>query len=194
MFSASSLLSLLTEQRAGCDTIVLSFGRFNPPHRGHKLLTDLLVATAQRRHGDAALWVKGRVGPKDPLSVPDKARFLKMLTPGLVVRQDPALPDPADVIQSYADMGYRHLVLVLGGDRTDKLTQDVRAEMAAGRLSFDTFDVLSAGDRSGSEMWSATEQRAAAAANDFDAFAAGLPAHFPAAREMFDKVRKGLGL
>lgn len=183
------LIHQLLREAVHSDTAVLSFGRFNPPHRGHKLLTDLLVRTAQREHADHALWLKGRVGPKDPLTVDQRTHYLRMLTPGLVCRVDPNLPDPADIVQSYIDRGYAHIILVLGGDRMDKVLHDVQSITQSAGVSL---KVLSAGDRSGTEMWSATEQRAAAMDNNFDAFAAGLPSHFPAAREMFDAVRRGL--
>ena len=192
MTPAQTLLSLLREARE--KTIVLSFGRFNPPHRGHKLLTDLLVATAQRMHADHALYVKGRIGPNDPLDVRDKLHFLTLLTPGLHARFDPSLPDPPDIFRVYSDRGYTSLVLVLGGDRQEKLTNDLNAEVHAGRLHFTSIKVLSAGDRAGADMWSGTAQRAAAAADDYDAFRAGLPPSYPEreALSMFTKVRQGL--
>lgn len=194
MNQAQHVLALLREARD--KTIVLSFGRFNPPHRGHKLLTDLLVSTAQRLGADHALYLKGRTGPKDPLSIEDRRHFLSLLTPGLRVLFDPRLPDPPDIFQSYSDAGYTSLVLVLGGDRQEKLTNDINTEVKAGRLHFTSIKLLSAGDRSGTDMWSATQQRDAAAANDYPAFRAGLPPNYPEreALSMFAKVRHGMGL
>jgi len=194
MNQAQHVLALLREARD--KTIVLSFGRFNPPHRGHKLLTDLLVSTAQRLGADHALYLKGRTGPKDPLSIEDRRHFLSLLTPGLRVLFDPRLPDPPDIFQSYSDTGYTSLVLVLGGDRQEKLTNDINTEVKAGRLHFTSIKLLSAGDRSGAEMWSATQQRDAAAANDYPAFRAGLPPTYPEreALSLFAKVRRGMGL
>jgi hypothetical protein len=187
----------LTERaKNGKDTIVLSFGRFNPPHRGHKLLTDLLVKTAEQEHGDNALYVKGRQGPKDPLLVDDKIKYLEMFTPGLHVYFDARYPDPPDVVKHYSDLGYERLVLVVGGDRVDKLTNDIQNSMASGRYGFKDFRIVSAGDRAGAEMWSGTQQRELAQADDFTDFRKNLPPNFPesAAREMFAKVRKGLEL
>lgn len=189
MNQAQHILALLGEARE--KTIVLSFGRFNPPHRGHKLLTDMLVSTAQRLGVDHALYLKGRIGPNDPLSIEDRRYFLSLLTPGLHVLFDSRLPDPPDIFQFYSDAGYTSLVLVLGGDRQEKLTNDLNHAVATGRLGFTSLKVLSAGDRSGTEMWSATQQRQAAADNDYPTFRAGLPPSYPeqAARSMFTKVR-----
>ncbi len=181
---------------AGEKSIVLSFGRFNPPHRGHKLLTDKMVGLAKDLGAEHALFVKGRQGPKDPLNLQDKSDALRLLTPGLVVKHAENMPDPVDVLKHYSDQGVQNLHLVFGGDRIEKLENDIAKAQESGVLHFKSITIHSAGDRSGAEMWSGTQQRDLASKGDFEGFRGGLPPHFTNAqsRDLFNKVRHGLGL
>jgi hypothetical protein len=178
-------------------TIVISFGRFNPPHRGHVLLFNKMKDEARKRHGDAVLYVNFKQSvPKNPLDPDEKIKYIKMMAPGLDVKYNRSMPDPPDVLKSYSDKGYTDLVVVLGGDRTDKFVNEIKAAIADGTYKYRNFDVVSAGDRGATEMWSATQQRDAVVSDDFRAFQKGLPPNFPekAARKMFDEVKAGLGI
>jgi hypothetical protein len=178
--------------------VVLSFGRFNPPHRGHKLLLDKMVETAKQTPGaQAVLFVNPKQNnEKDPLLVGDKIKYLKAMQPGLSVESKPKeqIPDPQDVIKLYSDRGYKHLTLVEGGDREKWFHDLIDPRMNDGTLKFKDWKFVSAGDRASDEMWSATQQRDAVRKGDYKGFRSGLPKEFPEklAREMYDKVGMSL--
>lgn len=188
-----------TERKPGHNTIVMSFGRFNPPHRGHKLLLDKLAETAKAHGGDPVLFVNPKQNDqKDPLNVQDKAKYVQMLNPEVQVHWKPKseVPDPEDIIKLYSEQGYKHLVLVEGGDREKWFHDLIQPRMESGELKFKDWKFVSAGDRDTEQAWSATQQRDAAKKGDYTAFRQGLPKDFSEehAREMFQKVREGMKL
>jgi len=185
----------ITESQS--ETIVLSFGRFNPPHRGHKLLFDTMVHTAQKNHCESILYINPKQSvPKNPLSVTDKAKYIKAMSPRLDVKWDTAVKDPEEIMEKVSAK-YKHLILVEGEDRRADMHRLIDPLIKNGTLKFDTWAFVSSGDRQGDTQWSATQQREAATNNDFNAFLhKGLPNGFPErlAREMFDKTRHGMGI
>jgi len=179
-------------------TIIMSFGRCNPPHRGHKGLFDTLVSEAQARHAESVMFVNPKQSvPKNPLHIDDKIKFIHAMQPKLTVKYDATVKDPEDIMAKYAQKGYKHLVIVEGEDRKQHMHELIDPLIKSGHLGFESWEFVSAMSRTSTAAWSATQQRDAAAKNDFKAFyTEGLPPGYPErlAKEMFDKTRKGMGI
>ena len=175
------------------DTLVIAFGRFNPPHSGHLKVINELQRKAQETGGDAILFVGSKQNnTTDPLSVYDKIKYLKMMAPTSDIHWSPKIGVNAEVLKRYSDMGYKHLVVVDGADREGFYHDMIDSRMKSGDLKFDDWN-LSTIPRSETAM-SATHQRKAVLDNDYASFLGGLPPNFSpaAAQEMWNRLRANL--
>lgn len=62
---------------------VIAPGRFNPPHRGHKLVIDKLVALGEKLNAQPVVLIidSGKYGPKNPLSGEVRKKYLQKMFP-----------------------------------------------------------------------------------------------------------------
>ncbi len=63
--------------------VVIAPGRFNPPHRGHKLVIDKLVALGEKLDAQPVVLIidSGKYGPKNPLSGEVRKEYLQKMFP-----------------------------------------------------------------------------------------------------------------
>jgi nicotinamide mononucleotide adenylyltransferase len=63
--------------------IVIAPGRFNPPHRGHKLVIDKLVALGEELGAQPVVLIidSGKYGPKNPLKGEVRKKYLQKMFP-----------------------------------------------------------------------------------------------------------------
>jgi nicotinamide mononucleotide adenylyltransferase len=63
--------------------IVIAPGRFNPPHRGHKLVIDKLVALGEELDAQPIVLIidSGKYGPKNPLTGVVRKQYLQKMFP-----------------------------------------------------------------------------------------------------------------
>ena len=63
--------------------IVIAPGRFNPPHRGHKLVIDKLVELSEKLEAQPVVLVidSGKYGPKNPLTGSVRKSYLEKMFP-----------------------------------------------------------------------------------------------------------------
>ena len=181
----------LTEAQSS--TAVMAFGRMNPPTIGHQKLVDKIKSLP----GDPYLFLSQTQKPKtDPLDFATKLKFARRFFPGVST----GAPDVKTIIQALSkveNMGYSELIYVAGSDRVDSFEELLNKYNGAGDYSFDTINVVSAGERDpdaeGAEGMSASKMRELARAGDFEQFAQGVPDP-KLARELYDAVRKGMGI
>ena len=70
----------LTEAKK--DSIVLAWGRFNPPTTGHEKLINTVVAQARKRGADYRIYpTKSEDPKKNPLTFKEKVRFMRKMFP-----------------------------------------------------------------------------------------------------------------
>jgi hypothetical protein len=122
---------------------------------------------------------------------------------GRSIISDKGVKNVFDVAVKAYEAGYTKLTLVVGSDRIDEFTKLLNKYDAVkaghGYYTFrDGIEVKSAGERDpdseGVSGMSASKMRAAAADNDLEAFAKGVPKTFGEVKELFNAVRVGLGL
>ena len=185
--------------------IVFTFGRFNPPHTGHELLVSKLEKTARRLGFDSAIYVSQSSGnDKNPLKYREKIKFLRSSFRNTEVVEDTSLNNPFHVAKKLSDDGYKHVVLVVGGDRTADLERGIRKYIGHSdpdkSFEFDTFKVVSAGKRDPDADdltgMSASKMRFLAKTGDVDNFIAGSPSGMSKrdAKKMYDSIREALGV
>jgi len=108
-----------------------------------------------------------------------------------------------DIVVRLYDQGFTKVNMVVGDDRKaefDKLLNKYNGEK--GRHGFYQFEggitVISAGARDPDSDdvtgMSASKLRAAAVANDFATFSKGMPSSYKDGKELFNAIRKGMGL
>ena len=184
--------------------ITFTFGRLNPPTIGHGKLLDSVAKVATG--GPYRIYVSQSQDPKkNPLEYAQKVKYIRKMFPRYArsVILDKSIRNIFDILTQLYEQGYTQVNLVVGSDRVsefEKLTSKYNG--VKGRHGFYNFEggvnVISAGERDpdaeGVTGMSASKMRSAAAANDFQTFSKGLPSGFSEAKDLFNDVRRGMGL
>jgi len=185
-------------------TIVVAFGRFQPPTSGHQLLFDKVVDTARKMGAEHAIGFSRSQDPKkNPLSPSRKYYWLKRLFPGVNFLNADTIRTPFDLIYYLADQGYDHVVFVGGEDRSEDYDDSVIKKLMKHpdpkkRLKLKKYDFIMAGKRdanaSGVRGMSASKMREAVAQNDMKAFASGMPREVKKddTKRLFDDIKRGM--
>ena len=197
-------MKLLSEIRR-VKTAVFTFGRMNPPTVGHEKLIRKVLSVSQSNNADAFIYVSFTQDPsKNPLTNKQKIKFLRLGIPEAekVIKEDPKVRTPYEAITRLIELGYEHVIMVVGDDRVKEFKRGITPYInhPDKKKSFELkkFEVISAGardpDDAGVEGMSATKMREAAIKNQFSKFRSGVPSGLSDrfAREMFDLVRKGM--
>ena len=185
--------------------IVFAFGRFNPPTIGHEKLLNAVKKLAGG--GSYRIYPsQTQDAKKNPLNFKDKVKFMRKMFPKHArnIVSDTGVRTAFDAIVKLYDQGYSKVTMVAGSDRVtefDKLLNKYNG--TKGRHGFYQFEggvtVKSAGardpDAEGASGMSASKMRAAAAANDLQAFSNGVPeVKGDSQLGLFNAVRAGMGL
>ena len=136
----------------------MTFGRMNPPTRGHEKLVDRVKELAG--DGDHHVFVSGSHDPKrNPLNPKQKNSYLNSSFPGTNISQQPSA---FHAMKKLHDDGYKDVTVVVGADRVDDFNRIGNHK----DFSFDKFNVVSAGDREGGEVENISASRARQAAKE----------------------------
>jgi hypothetical protein len=185
--------------------IFFTFGRMNPPTIGHGKLLDTLASKAGKNPYKVFV-SQSQNAKKDPLSYPVKIKHIRKMFPkhARSILLNKNVKTVFDAAVNLYDQGYKKITMVVGSDRVvefQTLLNKYNGEKARhGFYNFETIRVISAGERDpdaeGVEGMSASKQRQNAAANDFPAFAQGLPTAMSNtdAKKLYNDVRIGMGL
>jgi hypothetical protein len=185
-------------------TLVTAFGRFNPPTVGHQKLIDKVAKVAGKN--DYQIYPsQSQDAKKNPLSYNDKVKFMRKMFPKHArnIYMDKNVKMALHIADRAHKEGYTEFVYVAGSDRVNEfkvlLNKYNGKEGKHGFYNFkDGIQVVSAGERDpdaeGVSGMSASKMRAAAADNDLELFATGLPKNFGEVQELLNAVRKGMGL
>jgi uncharacterized protein (UPF0305 family) len=194
----------ITEKRG--DTIVFTFGRFNPPTVGHEKLITAVENIAKSKGGKYLVYPSHtQDAKKNPLNQTQKIKYIRKMFPkhkrNIVASTG---KHALDIAVELYDKGYTTLVMVVGSDRVQEFQRILDRyngeDKTHGFYQFDKIEVVSAGERDpdaeGVEGMSASKMRAAAVKGDFESFRLGTPTSLSDAdtKTMFNDVRKGLKL
>jgi len=174
--------------------IAFCYGRFQPPHFGHKLLMETTAEAADG--GDYEIYTSASQDPKkNPLDYKTKIGFIKAMFPDMA-QHVPDAPQLNTVMKVAADLykrGYRSATFVAGKDQIDNfrelLTKYNGQEAAHGFYQFSPLQFIA----SNSPDVRATQVREAAAAGNIEAFGEMTGAG-NLTQKLYDAVRKGMGI
>lgn len=183
-------------------TVVVAFGRFQPPTSGHQVLVDRVVEVAEKMGADHAMFSSRTNDPKkNPLSPSQKFMYLKKFFPEGNFVDNRNIRNPVEMLFWLVERGYSHVVLIGGEDRAGQYKAFERlmnSHKKSERLNLKSFKVVSAGRRNekASDVtgMSASKMRKAAADKDFAAFSKGMPrkANKTDTKSLFSDLRKGM--
>jgi FAD synthase len=176
------------------DTVVFTFGRFNPPTIGHQKLVSKVSEVASSQNADHVVYLSKTQKPgKDPLSWQDKYDLFRKMFPSINVSRDHAIINPYVALETLGKK-YDNVIMVVGSDRVERFKGDMQKYLAEWGIK--NFDVVSAGERDpdadGAEGMSASKARQLATDGNFAAFAQALPSSINNATKkvVYNKIRK----
>lgn len=184
--------------------IVFTFGRFNPPTNGHEKLINKVASLA--KGNNYRVYASQSQDPKkNPLDFSTKVKVMRKMFPkhGRAIMADKGIRNALDILVKLYDQGFTKVTMVVGSDRVNEfsaLTNKYNGVKARhGMYNFeDGINVVSAGERDPDSDdvsgMSASKMRAAAASNDFSSFSKGLPTGFKGGKDLFDTLRKAMGI
>lgn len=185
-------------------SVVLTFGRFNPPTVGHEKLLDKVAKEASG--SDYRIYASHSEDPsKNPLGYSEKIKIMRKMFPkhGRNIILDKKIRTVIEAASSLYQQGYTKMKLVVGSDRINEFRKLLnRYNGAAVSKNFyefkDGIEVVSAGARDpdavGVSGMSASKMRDAAVSGDFKTFSLGVPRAYGDDMALFNLIRKRMGL
>lgn len=171
------------------DSIVFTFGRFNPPHSGHEKLIKYVKELAKLEQADALMVVTDKVDKNNPLHSEKKLDYcyeafdIPIRTTMFNVRSI------LDVLVVLEEHQYKDVTVVLGSDRTDliELVNKYNDE-----LYF--FDTLNTVLYTRQDDISSTDMRRFVATDNLKEFVNHCPKKLPKKlkKKLFEDVKRGL--
>ena len=182
--------------------IVFTFGRFNPPTIGHKLLVDKVKKEAKKLKADYKIFASPSWDKKkNPLSFKDKLKIMRKVLRNIHLGADSTVRNPFHALKQLSDEGYEDVTMVVGSDRVAEFKKSVPKYVGADKdFKFSKFKVVSAGERDpdaeGVQGMSASKMRNAATNGNLDAFRLGLPKNISEkdAKTIFRTLQKSMGI
>lgn len=185
---------------------VFTFGRFNPPTKGHGKVIDSVKAEAKKTGGKHFVFASDtRDSKKNPLSYEDKIHHMRTQFPGTNVNSF-KVKDILGAVKYLSAMGFSKVTLVVGEDRVDEFrTLLNKYNMPSRDPGFDPkkhfdmpeIEVKSAGirdpDSDGIDGISASKLRAHAKVGNYSAFKEGLN-NPDNAQTLYKDVRRGMNI
>ena len=182
------------------DTIVIAWGRFNPPTTGHEVVILRVEKEARSRKADYLIYpTKSMDRKKNPLTFKQKVRFMKRMFPkhSKNISADASVTTLIQAAQKSEEQGYANLVVVVGADRVGEFKK-LLDKYNGKDYNFDSIDIVSAGARDPDAEdvtgMSASKMRKAATDGDYDLFLSGLPDKFKGGKNLYDTVRANMGI
>ena len=95
-------------------SVVFTYGRFNPPHKGHRLMIEQVIETARRTNKTPVVVVSHSHGnAKNPLPVENKVRILRRWFPGVTILTSAKDRSIAKIAQNFN----KNSIMVVGANR-----------------------------------------------------------------------------
>lgn len=159
------------------DTVVFTFGRFQPPGLNHEKLVVKVLEQARANRADHMIYLsQTRNHITDPLSWAFKSRVCQAAFPGVKFCTEQAIKTPFQALESIAN-DYKNVIFVVGQDRMSEFTE--RMTPYATQWGLENFKIVSAGVRNsnttGLTGLSGSKMRQYVAEGNKDSFYRSLP-------------------
>ena len=173
---------------------VFTFGRFNPPTKGHARLMDVVKNAAS---GADHYVFTGRTNDpkKNPLEYKEKITFLRAMFPHMNIMDNPAIRTPWEALEELGKQ-YDEVIMVVGSDRKQDFETQMRPYLKD--FGIEKFSIISSGERDADASdvagVSASKARAFARAGDFKSFSQTIDGGEKLKTQLYNKVRQGMGV
>lgn len=176
------------------ETLVMTFGRFNPPTIGHRWLFQQMLNIATRERAEAFVFTShSQDKKKNPLSYVEKCELVSKLLPRGVRLVRTNARNMIEIVKEIAGYNrFRKLIVVVGDDRLDSFSWIDKSKEEFG---FTKVELKSAGARSGAsniQNASATALRNAAKAGDMETFMEYSPFDAKTSEKVFNLIKDRL--
>jgi phosphopantetheine adenylyltransferase len=123
---------------------VFTYGRFNPPTVGHKMVIDKVIEAAVGSDADAYVVVSHSQDPKkNPLFVTEKISLIRQMFPDSnilrILHTSKEEPYIGAIVQDLYEAGYEDITMLVGSDRVSDFQQALKG--------FPELEIVSAGER-----------------------------------------------
>ena len=179
-------------------SIVIAFGRFNPPTTGHERLIAFLARTASSMGADARVYASPTTdAKKNPLPFQEKVGFLRQLFPQVTFNSNAAVNTPFAAYADASASGYKNITVIVGADRVRDFEKFGAYLLPAGSPKYNAAKHIDVSQYRvlaiprGAGAMSATLMRGYVVANDFPSFLAGTPGqNTTVAKKIFTSLRR----
>ncbi len=188
------------------NTVVFSFGRFNPPSIGHQKLLQAIIQKAKGLGGKPKLYVSySHDSKKNPLNGKQKISYIRKMFPDEIrqieLKDNSGIKTILDImVKLHGD--YDKIVMIVGSDRVADFKRLLNkyngVKSQHGYYKYKDIQIVNAGkrdpDAEGATGMSASKMRAAAMSGDYDSFALGLPDTYNYGKKLYKDVRTAMGV
>ena len=95
-------------------SVVFTYGRFNPPHKGHRLMIEQVIETARKSNKTPVVVVSHSTGnSKNPLPIENKMRILKRWFPNVTIVSSAKNRSIAKITENFN----QNSIMVVGANR-----------------------------------------------------------------------------
>ena len=95
-------------------SVVFTYGRFNPPHKGHRLMIEQVIETARKSNKTPVVVVSHSTGnTKNPIPVENKMRILKRWFPNVTIVSSAKNRSIAKITENFN----QNSIMVVGANR-----------------------------------------------------------------------------
>lgn len=177
-------------------SVVFTFGRMNPPTKGHELLVSKVIDVARSQSADHIIFLSHTQNDTtDPLDWNFKMRICQSAFPGIKISSDVSIKTPFQALQALSEQ-YDTVTFVVGDDRIGVFTE--RMTPYAAKFGVRAFQVISSGarnlDSAGIDGVSGTKTRKYVTENQKNNFMQVLPARLTGNMKstIYSRVKQGL--
>lgn len=163
------------------DSVVFTFGRFNPPTKGHVHLLESMVGYDS--NSDVMVFTSASKNDKNPLDYDTKLKMMDHVFRSHVdskfeIVNDKSINTMFNALVHLYDKGYKYITLLVGSDRVKEHIRQIPkyndVESKHGYYSFEEITILSVGDRDNDAVKisgvSSTRVRQTVIDKDYDKF------------------------
>tara|TARA_Y100000310_G_scaffold345352_1_gene464060 strand:- start:17992 stop:20595 length:2604 start_codon:yes stop_codon:yes gene_type:complete len=184
-----------TLDEANQNTVVFTWGRFNPPTTGHEKLVKKVIAIAKQNNATPHIYLTHSYDPKkNPLPYERKIVFAKKAFGPVITKSNSKTL--FHVLKELEQRGYSDIIMVVGSDRIKEF-ETIINKYNGREYDFNSVQVVSAGDRDPDaddiSGMSASKMRAYAINDDLDNFTKGVPTKIKRdSKKIFDLIRQNM--
>lgn len=126
------------------ETVVFTFGRCNPPTKGHELLIQTVVETARSLQADHVVYLSQTYkAPTNPLEWNFKRRVCESAFRGVYISKDKTIKNPYLALELLKET-YSKIIMIAGSDRVEEFRENFMPYAKEWGIEF---EVISSGQR-----------------------------------------------